>query len=288
MISLEGLTLCTGRYHEARAILRTFARYMKDGLLPNLFPEGERSGRYHTVDATLWYFHALDRYYEVTGDRDTLMGLYPILKSVIEHHVKGTSFGIGMDPRDGLLQAGANGYALTWMDAKVEDWVVTPRRGKPVEVQALWYNAVRLMGRWAEDLRERPDRWMEMARHIEDSFNARYWYKEGSYLYDVLNDEHGDDSSLRPNQVFAISLRYPVLRQDRWKPVLAVVAEKLLTPVGLRVLRRATVTTNPCTSGICGLAMQPTIRARCGRGSSAILSTHGSRRDSTSLMLAEC
>jgi predicted glycogen debranching enzyme len=236
MISLEGLTLCTGRYHEARAILRTFARYMKDGLLPNLFPEGERSGLYHTVDATLWYFHALDRYYEVTGDRDTLMGLYPILKKVIEHHVKGTSFGIGMDPRDGLLQAGAEGYALTWMDAKVEDWVVTPRRGKPVEIQALWYNAVRLMGRWAEDLRERPDRWMEMARQIEDSFNARYWYKEGSYLYDVLNDEHGDDSSLRPNQVFAISLRYPVLRQDRWKPVLAVVVEKLLTPVGLRSL----------------------------------------------------
>ena len=236
MISLEGLTLCTGRYHEARAILRTFARYMKDGLLPNLFPEGERLGRYHTVDATLWYFHALDRYYEVTGDRDTLMGLYPILKSVMEHHVKGTSFGIGMDPRDGLLQAGADGYALTWMDAKVEDWVVTPRRGKPVEVQALWYNAVRLMGRWAEDLRERPDRWMEMAGQIEDSFNARYWYKEGSYLYDVLNDEHGDDSSLRPNQVLAISLRYPVLRQDRWKLVLAVVAEKLLTPVGLRSL----------------------------------------------------
>jgi glycogen debranching enzyme len=141
-----------------------------------------------------------------------------------------------MDPRDGLLQAGAEGYALTWMDAKVDDWVVTPRRGKPVEIQALWYNAVRLMGRWAEDLRERPDRWMKMARQIEDSFNARYWYKEGSYLYDVLNEEQGDDSSLRPNQVFAISLRYPVLRQDRWKPVLTIVAEKLLTPVGLRSL----------------------------------------------------
>lgn len=236
MISLEGLTLCTGRHHEARAILRTFARYMKDGLLPNLFPEGERLGLYHTVDATLWYFHALDRYCEVTKDRDTLRELYPILKNVIEHHVKGTGFGIGMDPQDGLLKAGAEGYALTWMDAKVEDWVVTPRRGKPVEIQALWYNALRLMGQWAEELRERPDQWMDMAGHIEHSFNARYWYEAGSYLYDVVDDAHGDDSSLRPNQVFAISLRYPVLRRDRWNAVLTVVTEKLLTPFGLRSL----------------------------------------------------
>jgi predicted glycogen debranching enzyme len=236
MISLEGLTLCTGRHREARAILLTFARYIKDGLLPNLFPEGERVGLYDTVDATLWYFHALDRYYEVTGDRETLMGLYPILKSVIEHHVKGTSFGIGMDSRDGLLKAGAEGYALTWMDAKVEEWVVTPRRGKPVEIQALWYNALRLMGLWAEDLKEHPGQWMEMARQVEESFNTRYWYEAGSYLYDVVDGEHDDDLSLRPNQIFAISLRYPVLRRDRWKPVVTMVKDTLLTPVGLRSL----------------------------------------------------
>jgi predicted glycogen debranching enzyme len=236
MISLEGLTLCTGRHREGCAILRTFARYIKDGLIPNLFPEGKRTGLYHTADATLWFFHALDRYYEITGDRDTLMVLYPALKGVIEHHLKGTRFGIGIDEHDGLLKAGAPGYALTWMDAKVGDWVVTPRRGKPVEIQALWYNAIRLMGRWAIDLGERPDRWDGLAKRIENSFNDRFWYASGGYLYDVVDGEAGDDASLRPNQVFTISLRYPVLQKPRWTSVLTVVREKLLTPFGLRSL----------------------------------------------------
>ena len=236
MISFEGLTLCTGRYREACAILRTFARYIKDGLIPNLFPEGERTGLYHTADATLWFFHALDRYYEVTGDRDTLMVLYPALKDVMEHHVKGTRFGIGIDTKDGLLKAGAPGYALTWMDAKVEDWVVTPRRGKPVEIQGLWYNAVRLMGQWADDLGERSDRWDELAKQIEHSFNNRFWYESGGYLYDVVDGETGDDPNLRPNQILTMSLRYPVLQKDRWTPVLAVIRDKLLTPFGLRSL----------------------------------------------------
>jgi predicted glycogen debranching enzyme len=193
-------------------------------------------GLYHTADATLWYFHALDRYCDVTGDRDTVMVLYPLLKNIIEHHVKGTSFGIGMDPADGLMKAGEAGYALTWMDAKVEDWVVTPRRGKPVEIQALWFNALRLMGRWAEELGERSDRWVGMAKQIEDSFNARFWYEPGGYLFDVIDGEQGDDASLRPNQVLAISLRYPVLDRERWAPVLRVTKEKLLTPFGLRSL----------------------------------------------------
>ncbi len=236
MISLEGLTLCTGRHREARAILRTFARYIKDGLIPNLFPEGERTGLYHTADATLWFFHALDRYYEVTGDRDTLTVLYPALKDVMEHHVKGTVFGIGVDEHDGLLKAGAPGYALTWMDAKVEDWVVTPRRGKPVEIQGLWYNAVRLMGQWADDFDERTDRWDGLAKQIEDSFNDRFWYSSGGYLYDIVDGEAGDDPTLRPNQILTMSLRYPVLRQDRWTSVLAVMRDKLLTPFGLRSL----------------------------------------------------
>lgn len=236
MISLEGLTLCTGRHREARAILRTFACYIKDGLIPNLFPEGERTGLYHTADATLWFFHALDRYYEVTGDRDTLRVLYPALKDVMEHHVKGTVFGIGVDEHDGLLRAGAPGYALTWMDAKVEDWVVTPRRGKPVEIQGLWYNAVRLMGQWADDFDERTDRWEGLAKQIEDSFNDRFWYSSGGYLYDIVDGEAGDDPTLRPNQILTMSLRYPVLRKDRWAPVLAVMRDKLLTPFGLRSL----------------------------------------------------
>jgi predicted glycogen debranching enzyme len=236
MISLEGLTLCTGRHREGRAILRTFARYIREGLIPNLFPEGERTGLYHTVDATLWYFHALDRYYEVTNDRDTLMVLYPALKQIIEHHLKGTGFGIGMDPLDGLLKAGAPGYALTWMDAKVEDWVVTPRRGKPVEIQGLWYNAIRLMGQWADNLGEGSDRWDGLAKQVEDSFNARFWYASGGYLYDIVDGEAGDDPSLRPNQILTMSLRYPVLQKDRWTPVLSVVRDKLLTPFGLRTL----------------------------------------------------
>ena len=236
MISLEGLTLSTNRYREARAILLTFARYIRDGLIPNLFPEGERTGLYHTVDATLWYFHAVDRYYEVTKDRETLLDLYPGLTQVMEHHINGTRFGIGMDPRDGLMRSGADGYALTWMDAKVEGWVVTPRRGKPVEIQALWYNAARLMALWAEAAGERPERWMEVAKQIENSFNGRFWYESGGYLYDVIDGESGDDSSLRPNQVLAMSLRHPVLRKNRWTPVLSNVRDKLLTPFGLRTL----------------------------------------------------
>ncbi len=236
MISLEGLTLCTGRHREGRAILRTFGHYIKDGLIPNLFPEGERTGLYHTADATFWFFHALDRYYEVTKDRDTLMVLYPSLKGIIEHHLHGTRFGIGVDTKDGLLKAGAPGYALTWMDAKAEDWVVTPRRGKPVEIQGLWYNAVRLMGQWAEELGEGSDRWDGLAKQAEDSFNDRFWYASGGYLYDIVDGEAGDDPSLRPNQILTMSLRYPVLRKDRWVAVLAVVRDKLLTPFGLRSL----------------------------------------------------
>lgn len=236
MISLEGLTLSTNRHREARAILLTFARYVRDGLIPNLFPEGERTGLYHTVDATLWYFHALDRYYDVTKDRETLVALYPGLVQVMEHHMNGTRFGIGMDPRDGLMRSGADGYALTWMDAKVDDWIVTPRRGKPVEVQALWYNAVCLMGQWAEIVGERPERWQGMAKQIEDSFNGRFWYEPGGYLFDVIDGESGDDASLRPNQVLTVSLRHAVLRKDRWTPVLSVVRDKLLTPFGLRTL----------------------------------------------------
>ncbi len=236
MISLEGLTMCTGRHEEARAILRTFAHYIKDGLIPNLFPEGARQALYHTADATLWYFHALDRYVRATDDRDTLMMLFPILKGVIAAHVRGTHFGIGVDAKDGLLCAGAPGYQLTWMDAKVDDWVVTPRRGKPVEIQALWYNALRLMAQWAKRLGEPSEEWMDRAEQAEVSFHDRYWYDSGHYLYDVVDGEQGNDGSLRPNQILAMSLRFPILRQERWRQVVDVVTDKLLTPYGLRTL----------------------------------------------------
>ncbi|TAJ98610.1 MAG: glycogen debranching protein [Candidatus Manganitrophaceae bacterium] len=236
MISLEGLTLCTGRHREAGAILRTFSHYLKDGLLPNLFPEGHRTALYHTVDATFWYFHAIDRYQRATGDQETLKALFPALKSVIEHHLKGTHFGIGVDPKDGLIHEGAPGLQLTWMDAKVGDWVVTPRRGKPVEIQALWYNALRLMALWANEMGEPSQEYADLADRAYQSFNARFWYEPGRYLYDVIDGENGDDPSLRPNQIFAISLRFPVLVKERWQPVMDIVAERLLTPVGLRTL----------------------------------------------------
>lgn len=238
MISLEGLTLATGRRTEAGYILRTFSHYIRDGLIPNLFPEHQKGGLYHTADATLWFFHALHRYVRITGDRYTLRYILPQLLDIIDHHVKGTIFGIMLDPTDGLLRQGETGYQLTWMDAKVDGWVVTPRRGKAVEINALWYNALRLLEGW---LREEQDagpasRFAEYADRCRESFNRRFWYGEGGYLYDVVDGEQGDDASCRPNQMFAISLDHPVLDQSRWKPVLEVVRCRLLTPVGLRSL----------------------------------------------------
>jgi predicted glycogen debranching enzyme len=238
MISLEGLTLLTGRYSEAGFILRTFAHYVRDGLIPNLFPEGEREGLYHTADATLWYFHAVDRYVKATGDIGTLRLLLPTLRDIIAHHQRGTRFGICVDTHDGLLRQGQEGYQLTWMDAKVDDWVVTPRRGKAVEINALYYNALRLLEEWTRE-EDGPDTsrpYAEAAELVRASFNARFWYAAGSYLYDVVDGESGDDASCRPNQIFAISLPHPVLEPNRWRPVVDVVRSKLLTPVGLRSL----------------------------------------------------
>ncbi|HVG20424.1 MAG TPA: amylo-alpha-1,6-glucosidase [Blastocatellia bacterium] len=238
MISLEGLTVTTGRNLQARYILRTFGYYVRDGLIPNMFPEGENSGLYHTADATLWFFHAISRYVEATGDRTTLRVLLPQLVAIAEHHLNGTRFGIGVDPKDGLLAQGAEGYQLTWMDAKVDGWVVTPRRGKAVEINALWYNALRLLQGWIRqeqgDAAARP--FGEHADRAFRSFNERFWYEEGGYLYDVIDGEGGNDTSCRPNQVFAISLPNPILDRARWEPVFEVVRGRLLTPVGLRSL----------------------------------------------------
>jgi predicted glycogen debranching enzyme len=239
MISLEGLTLVTGRHAEAGYILRTFGHYVRDGLIPNLFPEGERQGLYHTADASLWYFHALDRYLRATDDRETLRLLLPTLRDMVRHHLRGTRFNIGVDPADGLLRQGAEGYQLTWMDAKVGDWVVTPRRGKAVEINGLWYNALRLLEGWCREEGD-GDAARELAAHADRAyaaFNRRFWYDKGGYLYDVVDTEKGgDDPSLRPNQILALSLRHPVLDERRWRPVVETVREHLLTPVGLRSL----------------------------------------------------
>ena len=240
MISLEGLTLTTGRSVEAGYILRTFAHYIRDGLIPNMFPEGENEGLYHTADATLWFFHALERYLAATNDRDTLRMLLPNLQNIVEHHLCGTRFGIGVDPADGLLRQGQAGYQLTWMDAKVGDWVVTPRRGKAVEINALWYNALRLLEQWLREERNE-EAARSIAQHadrVRSSFNRRFWFEGGRYLYDVVDGESGDDSACRPNQIFAISLSHPVLDRSRWDTVVNVVKERLLTPVGLRSLSR--------------------------------------------------
>jgi predicted glycogen debranching enzyme len=237
MISLEGLTLSTGRHREAGAILETFAGYVKDGLLPNLFPEGARAALYHTVDATLWFFHAINRYCCVTRDGRLVPQIFPVLESIIQHYLNGTHYGIGVDDRDGLVRAGAPGYQLTWMDAKAGDWVVTPRRGKPVEIQALWYNALCLMKEWTRQygLPVRFD-YGALAQRAKESFNARYWITDGEYLFDVVDGPEGDDCSGRPNQIFAISLPHAVLAPNRWSPVLNYVTTRLLTPFGLRTL----------------------------------------------------
>jgi predicted glycogen debranching enzyme len=237
MISLEGLTLATGRHVEAAYILRTFAHYVRDGLIPNMFPEREKEGLYHTADATLWFFHAISRYVDYTRDRLTLSLLYPTLKRIVDCHVRGTKFGIHVDERDGLLTQGADGYQLTWMDAKVDDWVVTPRRGKAVEINALWFNALKLMEQWAEEQGDNPSEYRERADRVQRAFNDRFWFAEGSHLYDVIDGENGvADAKCRPNQMLSIALPHAVLARERWVSVMRNVRDRLLTPVGLRSL----------------------------------------------------
>lgn len=239
MISLEGLTLLTGRLQEARWILHTFAHYVRDGLIPNLFPEGSQEGLYHTADATLWFFHALDRYLTATGDLNTLRQLLPVVRDIVAAHQRGTRFDIRVDANDGLLIQGHDGYALTWMDARCDGWVITPRRGKPVEINALWYNSLRLLERWLGDEGDRAgaENAGRQAERAFASFNRRFWYPAGEHLYDVVDTPDGrDDAAFRPNQLFAISLPHPVLAPERWAPVVDAVADRLLTPVGLRSL----------------------------------------------------
>ncbi len=240
MISLEGLALTTGRYHEAGWILRTFAHYVRDGLIPNMFPEGRNDGLYHTADATLWFFHAVHRYLLATDDQVTLAHLLPVLRSCVDHHLRGTRFGIGVDPIDGLLRQGAEGYQLTWMDAKVDNWVVTPRRGKAVEINALWYNALKLLEGWLRGAKDdaAADVVAQHAVRAKQSFNERFWNPALDCLFDVVDGENGNDAAVRPNQLLAISLEHPVLHEERWGAVVRIAEEKLVTPVGLRSLSR--------------------------------------------------
>jgi predicted glycogen debranching enzyme len=237
MIALPGLLLATGRPHIAASVLRTFARFVDRGMLPNRFPDQGEAPEYNTVDAGLWFFVAVRAVFEQSRDTEFLKELYPILKDMIDWHVRGTRYGIGMDAADSLLRAGEAGVQLTWMDAKVGDWVVTPRTGKPVEINALWYNAVAIMAEFAGRLKRSDDsvQLRSLAIKIKQNFDTTFWYADGGYLYDVVDGEERD-TSLRPNQLFALSLPHALLEGDRAKQVVDVCAAELLTPVGLRSL----------------------------------------------------
>jgi predicted glycogen debranching enzyme len=234
MISLPGLTLATGRPETARRILETFASFVSDGMLPNVFPEAGNRPAYNTADASLWFFEAWRAYVDATGDIAALRQVFPVLADMIAWHQKGTRYGIGVDAADGLLKAGTAGVQLTWMDAKVGDWVVTPRIGKPVGINALWYNALRIMSAFAQELAE-PDSFSAPAEAAKRGF-SRFVRPDGEGLYDVIDGPDGTDDRIRPNQIFAVSLPHSPLSSDEQERVVRVCRRHLLTAFGLRSL----------------------------------------------------
>jgi predicted glycogen debranching enzyme len=238
MISLPGLTLVTGRFEDARNILRAFARSIDRGMLPNRFPDSGETPEYNTVDATLWMFHAVHELVRYTGDYDFVRAeLYQPLAGIIAWHERGTRYGIRLDS-DGLLEAGEPGVALTWMDARVGDWVVTPRQGKPVEIQALWHNALRVMAHLASVFGDgaADARYTALADRARERFVQVFWNDATGCLYDVVNQDGAADASIRPNQIFSVSLPYPLLTGEQALRVVDVVEWELLTPYGLRTL----------------------------------------------------
>lgn len=242
MISLPGLTLTTGRFEVAKVILRTFAKYLDRGMLPNVFPDRAKTPEYNTVDASLWYFEAIRDYMAHTGDKQLLSELFPALVEIIDGYCRNTRYNIHLDS-DGLIYAGETGVQLTWMDAKVGDWVVTPRMGKPVEINALWYNALIIMSQFAEHLGKLDGEYLAMAAKTREGFQ-RFWNLDLQYCYDVLDTPDGNDDSLRPNQIFAVSLPVtkkgvspaPLLNDRQQKQVVDIVSQPLLTSHGLRSL----------------------------------------------------
>lgn len=238
MISLPGLTLATNRPQIAASILRTFAKYINRGMLPNRFPDDNsepEEGEYNTVDATLWYFEAIRLYYEATQDDKLLADLFPKLAEIIDFHRQGTRYNIRLDPRDGLIYAGQPGVQLTWMDAKVGDWVVTPRIGKPVEINALWYNALRTMSQFAQKLGKPHQEYDAIADTTKIGF-SRFWNDIKGYCFDVLDGPNGHEAALRPNQIFAVSLPESPLNPEQQRKVVEACERSLLTSHGLRSL----------------------------------------------------
>lgn len=238
MISLPGLTLSRGQFEDAKKILAAFSKNVSMGMLPNRFQDNNESPEYNTVDGTLWYFIAIHKYLEVTGDTEfVLTELLPVLKEIIDWHFKGTRFNIHVDD-DGLLFSGEIGQQLTWMDARIGTWVVTPRMGKPVEIQALWYNALLIFASLLEKNDQANDASLVRmsAASCKNAFIKKFWYTNGGYLYDNIDLNGMRDSTLRPNQLFAISLPFPLIEGAAAQSVLAVVEQELYTPVGLRTL----------------------------------------------------
>ena len=234
MIALPGLSLATGRGEIARRILKTFARFVDGGMLPNRLRDGGQAPDYNAVDAALWYVEAVRAYHEATRDAGLLEELFPLLAEIVRLHAEGTRYGIRVDS-DGLLIAGEPGVQLTWMDAKVDDWVVTPRGGKAVEINALWYNALRSMADFARRLGRSSDPWGSLADHARTGFE-RFWSERAGHCYDVIDGPSGHDDALRPNQIFTVSLPESPLSLDRQRRVVDACARHLLTSYGLRSL----------------------------------------------------
>ena len=238
MVALPGLCLATGRSWLARNILRTYARFVSEGMLPNNFPRAGEVPQYNSVDAALWYFEAVRDYFDVTGDIGLLSELYPVLSGILDAHARGTRHNIRLDPADGLLYAGESGVQLTWMDAKVGDRVVTPRIGKPVEVNALWLNAAATMARFARSVGRNASQYEDLANRARNGFD-RFWNPGAQSCFDVIdgpNGSAGNDAALRPNQIFAVSLPDSPLTPIQQKSVVDVCARELLTSFGLRSL----------------------------------------------------
>ena len=235
MISLPGLCLSTGRFEDAKKILQAFGKYVDQGMIPNRFPEVGEEPEYNTVDATLWYIVAAYQYFKKTDDKAFIVKeLFPLFEDVILWHLKGTRYGIKAD-NDGLLNAGEEGVQLTWMDAKIGDWVVTPREGKAVEINALWFNALMIMQEFAKLAGKEEKPYKDKATQVQKSFNKEFLNDISGTLYDVVRGLY-KDSSVRPNQLFAISLPFELVNKKIAKAILKEVEELLLTPVGLRSL----------------------------------------------------
>jgi predicted glycogen debranching enzyme len=236
MIALSGLTLTTHRFEDARDILITFSKHMKNGLIPNVFPDDGQDPLYNTVDASLWYFEAINKYIHYTGDYKLIKDeLYVALIEIIEAYINGTDFSIGMD-EDYLLTAGEQGSQLTWMDVKVGNWVVTPRHGKAVEVNSLWYNALKVMFDVSEKLGYNGNRYNNLACNVKKSFIEKFWNEDKQCLYDIIIQEDEKDSKVRPNQIIALSLSYPIIEGNMAKKVVNKVWKELYTAYGLRSL----------------------------------------------------